>query len=303
MKMKAPLLEYYFSKLVPKSFGGLIDVANSSLSLNGTGGISYSFKITDRLCSNSAQSGVPMLSASSLIALFDEFSSASLMYWDTKNRPGVSILLSAEIFNNCESGQIVEFLSIPKKIGANIAFCDISMLSDSGAVLAQGQHIKYMPMGIVWDIFCNKYALPFSLRLLEIIRKNSDSDERIRLTSECDAISDIFKVTPTDQSSTYEIHLTPSMVNAMGATHGGALAMAAEKTAVLALSDAGLCSPQSFIKTMQVKYLSSVKVGSFVQIACRHVDSHFGLRTFGEIFNSQKRLCVQFEVSWGRIET
>lgn len=298
--MKAPLLDYYFSRLVPKSFGGLIDVHKATVGMNNkVTSTSYFFKVPEKLCLSSTN-GISVMTISTIIALFDEFSSASLMYLDSKNRPGVSILLSADLYSSCESGSIVEFISVAKKIGTNIAFCDIKMLSDN-VVLAQGQHIKYMPMGILWDIFCNKYTLPLSLWIVKSFQKVPDSDDLSSLTSgNCTIVSDIFKLTPTTEMGVYEVQITTAMANVMGNTHGGALAMTAEKSAALALTDAGLRLPNMFIQSLQTKYLSAVKAPSVATVVCKHITGQFGVQTVGEIYTNKSRLCVQFEAKWGQ---
>jgi len=84
------------------------------------------------------------------------------MMFDKTCRGGVSLQLSAETVSNSKAEDEITVTSKVDKIGKYVGFCTMEMHDkSSGSLLAKGKHIKFMPMGLVWDIIASPRILHY----------------------------------------------------------------------------------------------------------------------------------------------
>eukprot|EP01041_Mallomonas_annulata_P006546 gene6546-13242_t len=244
-------LNIYSSQLMPKTFGGSISAHRATLNSSMSKDVSFTFMIPDYLCRKNEEQSI--ISVAAILALFDEFSSQSFMALDQYHRPGVSLSLTARILKSCPAGSKVQFISTPRKLGNIIGFCDMTMLSEEGEVLATGTHTKYLPMGWFWNLFIgNSFAFALRMALPNLAPPNESTISQAFLGgARKGSIFDIFQLQPIDSSSSssssssgviggHSFKVTGAeMCNYLGSLHGGAVAMVAEEAARLQ------CSAQS----------------------------------------------------------
>lgn len=130
----------------------------------GHGEISFGFKVAPSLCNKvaSASGGEQegsFMTTSAVLALFDDLSTLSLVAKDRTFRPGVSVQLSAEMLQPISANSDVVVRTRADKIGKMLGFSSIEMWSaetqdaKTPILLARGRHIKFLPMGWLWDTF------------------------------------------------------------------------------------------------------------------------------------------------------
>jgi hypothetical protein len=100
------------------------------------------------------------------LAVFDELSSYSFVVKDRTCRFGVSVYLSTEILQPIPAGRDVLILTKATKIGKTLGFATMEMFDADGLLLARGEHIKYLPMGPMWDFMANLVLSPMVLSFL-----------------------------------------------------------------------------------------------------------------------------------------
>jgi hypothetical protein len=100
------------------------------------------------------------------LAVFDELSSYSFVVKDRTCRFGVSVYLSTEILHPIPAGRDVLILTKATKIGKTLGFATMEMFDADGLLLARGEHIKYLPMGPMWDLMANLVLSPMVLSFL-----------------------------------------------------------------------------------------------------------------------------------------
>eukprot|EP01038_Epipyxis_sp_PR26KG_P012756 gene12756-17102_t len=108
------------------------------------------------------------LSSSAILAIFDELSTYSLMWSDKTCRGGVSIHLSVESLKHVTANSKVSVACKADKIGKMVGFCTMELFDDKGYLVARGKHIKFMPMGFMYDFINNKYIQPYFMYLIAI---------------------------------------------------------------------------------------------------------------------------------------
>ena len=111
----------------------------------------------------------PILSTAAILALFDEISTYSMAVHDRGHRPGVSIHLSSEVIrpHSMQSGSNIKIMTRVDKIGRTIGFCSLEVLSADNELLARGKHIKYLPMGAIFDLLAHPFVFPIVLKIYE----------------------------------------------------------------------------------------------------------------------------------------
>jgi len=111
----------------------------------------------------------PILSTAAILALFDEISTYSLAVQDRSHRPGVSIHLSTEVIrpHALQCGSNIKIMTRIDKIGRTIGFCSLEVLSTDNELLARGKHIKYLPMGAIFDLLAHPFVFPIVLKIYE----------------------------------------------------------------------------------------------------------------------------------------
>lgn len=180
-----------------KTFSRLLGCADTQLiRADKSAGLSFLYKVPPSLCrniSNSVGSSVgnsvgnsatPELSSSAILALFDELSTYCIMIRDKTHRAGVSVVLSTKIIKSIKANDEVIIHTIANKIGKTLGFCTMEMRNkENGELLAYGKHIKFVQMGLLWDILGNRKLLPYTLQLYDYFsttsRTNSNGSKSI----------------------------------------------------------------------------------------------------------------------------
>jgi acyl-coenzyme A thioesterase PaaI-like protein len=124
------------------------------------------------LCTKKASNGQVVLAASAALAVFDELSSYAVVIKDKNCRFGVSVFLSTELLHDIPAGSEVIVAVNAVKVGRTLGFIDMKMLDKDNRLVAHGRHIKYLPMGWIWDIFTHPSISPYSFPLLESLSSN-----------------------------------------------------------------------------------------------------------------------------------
>jgi predicted thioesterase len=114
-------------------------------------GVAFKFTVPKNLCIVNAKGPDPALATSAALAIFDEISYNAFLMQDKTCRPGLSLQLSIEMIKDCPAGETVILKSHVEKAGKTIGFADMTMTDEKGVVIARGKHIKYLPMGVLWD--------------------------------------------------------------------------------------------------------------------------------------------------------
>lgn len=88
---------------------------------------------------------------------------------DRGHRPGVSIHLSTEVIRpySLQSDSNIKIMTRVDKIGRTIGFCSLEVLSADNELLARGKHIKYLPMGAIFDLLAHPFIFPIVLKIYE----------------------------------------------------------------------------------------------------------------------------------------
>lgn len=274
-------------------------------------GFKYEFLVPRNLCIGTKR---PLLACSSILALFDELSTFSIMAKDKSHRPGVSVHLSTEIFQTIYPQETLTMFVKGDKIGKTLGFCSLEVFNRDGKLIARGKHIKYLPMGFFWDFLNYAFILPIALNIYELLMKtayfsnilknkkhlNDDKNvdpQEVEIFNEFNVISD--KENKYHRNQSY-VNVTPSLMNAMGALHGGAAAMIIEK---IHLDNALKANDNKFwcMNSIELTYLSSMKG----ELLFTHEDSsEFSninrIRKYhGNISNSKSTSpCLQYACTW-----
>jgi len=225
--------------------------------------LSIQYVVPPSVCQTTA-AGTHQLAVSAVLALLDEYSTYALMIQDRNHRPGVSVTLDIELFKPVCVGENVRLVSRCDKIGLSIAFISMEIISAKGELVARGKHIKYVKMGLVWDILTSFLLFPLVLAFLEYIvssRKTTSAapgpDATIPEVGRIFSVLNLEPVTDTsslfaadldadagkgkkkskrkevptfaDGEVCYAMRVNRSLSNVLGAMHGGAIAAAAEE--------------------------------------------------------------------------
>jgi hypothetical protein len=202
------------------------------------------------------------------------------------------LALSAELLSDIPAGSEVQVQSIIKKIGKNVGFCDMVMQCE-GKTVARGQHLKYMPMGTLWDVLFHPTLLPIVLSLYSLAKKSwlggkvlswlgagamsatgisdlktlsSDSGPAVaaaqifadfNLDRDAEAEEESKECTPS--SGAFCSTVQPQMVNPLGNLHGGALAMCIEEAALQHRVGNGTSAAHTRACAIEVRYLSQIR--------------------------------------------
>ena len=171
------------------------------------------------------------------------------------------------------------------KIGKMVGFCDISMLSISGQELAKGSHIKFLPMGFLWDFIFSPFILPCTLYLLEVIPAwlKSLIAPNFKHTGPVQRNKDsIFEEIGILKNSNSFI-VKPNLCNPTGHLHGGALAVACEE-----FIQGKPYAKGKKVNAMNLKYLRSMTGDLSITANLEQENCS------GEVKNSKGVVCAQF---------
>lgn len=78
-----------------------------------------------------------------IATLVDVISTAALV--TKSNHPGVSVDISVSYMSPGPAGETVEGDATLTKLGANLAFMDVTITNEQGKVVAKGSHTKFLP--------------------------------------------------------------------------------------------------------------------------------------------------------------
>jgi acyl-coenzyme A thioesterase PaaI-like protein len=259
-----------------KGFSKLLIQPAKFLDAHKINGVTFKYTIPKSLCIDKASDS--FLSVSAAVALFDELSTHALLLMDKTHRPGASVHLSAEILKPIVAGQEVKVVTRIDKIGKSLGFCQIFMYRDD-TLVSRGKHIKYLPMGMLWNFLFSEIFLPYTLMVYDILEKmriikfDSHSESNFKEDNNGDSIFNNLnlshrgkdyvnhRITSLDTLSSanyveYTLSLSSSLYNLMKNVHGGALAMAIEKSVILSRHD----DMSGSVDDLEIRYLNSLKV-------------------------------------------
>jgi acyl-coenzyme A thioesterase PaaI-like protein len=197
-----------------------------------------------------------------------------------------------------QDGLTVLVRSEPTKMGKTIGFCDMSITTLDGELLARGQHIKFLHMGILWNLLMHPFIAPLTVQLLTLfssfLKPKHKSSKDLKFDDSVAGLYKGFGVTASPSDSSFSVPLASSLHNPLGALHGGALAMICEEVAVQSVPEAIRSS--SAMTRMEVTYISSMK-------DCIKIDHNYSgaKRSDGNVRNKKNVLCAQFSCFWDDI--
>lgn len=255
--------------------------------------VEYRLQVPPSLCLESDRASPHAISTSALLALFDELSTLSLFLFDKTRRPGVSIELNTEIIRLAREGETIHMHTTCDKLGKVIAFCSLEVYNDAGSLLARGKHMKFQPMGWLWDLLASPFFLPLAMTLYHFFRgskilsaldaffRAKKAGQKIEgpFTAGGKEVGYVFKalaVTPAatdsvaststkaDTSATqgrYKVQVRRDLMNPVGSMHGGAVACSIEEACRLFLQRQQASeSGRVMLDGLNITYLSPLKV-------------------------------------------
>jgi len=149
----------------------------------------------------------------------------------------------------------------PTKIGRTIGFCDMTVSTVDGVVLARGQHIKFLQMGLLWDIFMHPILMPVTVHVVTLLNSflKSRGKKEVKQVFVDDSVGGLYRGLRLRSEDTnpnrFSMSVQSLLHNPLGALHGGALAMACEEAALQSVPK-GLIK---FLSRMEVTYINSMK--------------------------------------------
>ena len=165
------------------AFGAVLGTHHPPIDVDGARLSMSRYTIPARL----ARARDQTLPLGAILALFDEVSTLNLVAVDRGRRPGVSVALSAWRAARAplpRAGAVVAIESRVERCGRTLGFCEVALRdAESGAELARGRHVKFLPMGAVFDVMTRPALLPLALRVL--VSRFSHSLSAVRLCSLC----------------------------------------------------------------------------------------------------------------------
>lgn len=169
--------------------------------------ISFDIKATPSLCADSMTAAPNSLRVSAMLALFDELSTMALFVFDQTRRPGVSVDLKTEILLPIFEGQTLRVNTIIEKTGKVLAFCSLEVYNEAGVLVARGSHVKFMPMGWLWDFLAGALLLPIVIFFYNFFRGRkikTPLDALFRAKKEGQRITSSFNSTAHGLSALYK---------------------------------------------------------------------------------------------------
>lgn len=165
------MLDILMGELSAKSFSlCMMSAVKGFVHKNLDQGVSFHYTVPEYLCRKHVVNGKstePQLSAAAVMALFDEISTFSCAMKDRKKRPGLSVHLTTEIIQNMHAGEEVTILTRADKMGKTLGYCTMEILNKQGELVARGKHIKYLPMGLFFDVVTHPVVSPAALLYYE----------------------------------------------------------------------------------------------------------------------------------------
>lgn len=326
-----------------RSFGGALRTTAVGVTMTrqprqerahtGVHSVVFKYSVPESLCHQAtadehAQRGLHIASThhmgvGAVLAVFDELSTYALMLKDNTARPGVSVHLSAELLSDVSAHSTVFIESCALKVGRSLGFCEVEMRTSDGLLVARGQHVKYLPMGRMWELLAGPSLLPYVVqgyRRLAAAREHGggvmgwlgrtllgeQKAQPPRLPDSPGAVYESLglrepphphepvqegeRLEPDAEWSTFSqvprfyLPNVASLGNLGGSLHGGAVAMAAELAA--RLSNKKMLAAGRRMTSMEVQYLSAIKGRRDVFITAQ--DSPAADSTTGQVRQQQR---------------
>lgn len=170
-RVRPRILDIVMSAFSEKTFSVCILSALSGFAHNDLhDGVSFYYKVPENLCRTHIVNGVAQESrfaAGAIMAVFDEVSTYATTMKDKTHRPGLSVHLSTEILQNVYAGEEVTVLTQADKLGKSIGFCSMELLNKKGELVARGKHIRFLQMGMTFDLIAHRWMLPWTITYYE----------------------------------------------------------------------------------------------------------------------------------------
>ncbi len=294
----AAMLKIFMEQSHKETFGKFLTPSYKFMSLDAKGFL-FSYTVPYRLCRQFVKSDSendsykPQLSTAGVMAVFDQLSTYGLMALDkTRPRGGVSVLLSTEILKPIIADEDVMVVSKCDKIGKSLGFCTMELQTIDGSVLARGKHIKYLPLGKVWDIITHPWVLPTTIRFHDAMKSSTTfRDLAAKFTNipkhhnkgfpQCEDTGSVFEVLGLVRSASrldglpagthqFDLAMRPHLVNNIGKLHGGAVAAVVEEACYLSRSDVLVSDGERgssnawrsdfFVQSIEARYETAMEV-------------------------------------------
>lgn len=253
--------------------------------------VSHEMIVPTSLClqKRNGKESEAVMSTSCAMALFDELNTSAFLLHDRSARPGVSIVLHAEMLKPIRSGQRISVSFSSDKIGKTLGFSSMTMTSTEGVLLARGSHIKFLPRGWLVDAILAPLLnriISFLDWLVEVRAVSFNVDDFFvkALTGKnlsrrakdvpietlaaaldsLDVAENLISAHMTDTHASYSFPVQPHMWNVTGILHGGAIAMCCEQGVRLHMKSIGLEETEWFVQSIETRYLASTKVSTVI---------------------------------------
>lgn len=255
------------------------------------------YTVPPSLCSHQEKSSPkskPYMPTSAILALFDEMSAHMMLGADKNYRPGTSVVLNTELFQPVYLNDEVVVATYVDKIGKSLGFCTMELYDkNSSTLLARGKQVKFMPVGLFFDLISRPFIFPFFLKYYDLFHGNryvssidhllpdhpttstktthipNPVDDAIGAMYSALSIEKISDHSPyvsvqghAENSAYYTVPPHPKLFNPLGMYHGGAIATALEDTcrAYKRVICAGMLQSEPIMQSMEIRYLSAMKV-------------------------------------------
>ncbi|EKX53321.1 hypothetical protein GUITHDRAFT_101024 [Guillardia theta CCMP2712] len=198
-----------------------------------------------------------------LLAMFDEVSTfCGCVPWDGNSRPGVSLQLSGRSMKVADvgAGDRITLRYSMQKSGKTVSFLHGHAINKQGEELAYLRHVKFMPMGLLFDVFGRKSIRHHTLNYFE---RYVDSMPPNVVPAHA-SIEEVFKLSDMEKegdSKTCEVSLSAEHANPNGFLHGGAAVMLSNH---LALHGEPV-DPRMHVYSVNSDLLSSIPLRKGVQ--------------------------------------
>jgi hypothetical protein len=174
---------------------------------------------------------LPSVSLSTFMALIDDFTTWALLLGDNKrNRPGKSATLWAERVQDSQSfhpearvsqvgnSEEIDVVATVLKIGKNLGFVEAQVF-DSGSkrMLCRSSHIKYLPLGRVWDFVLSDPCWNVTQQYLDYFTKTPPAV----LEGSMSSFSEVFESLEFVSPNAAKFQVSPVHASLGGPIHGG----------------------------------------------------------------------------------
>jgi hypothetical protein len=173
----------------------------------------------------------PSVSLSTFMALIDDFTTWALLLGDNKrNRPGKSATLWAERVHDSQSfhpearvsqvgnSEEIDVVATVLKIGNNLGFVEAQVFdSVSKRMLCRSSHIKYLPLGRVWDFVLSDPYWNVTQQYLDYFTKTPPTV----LEGSMPSFSEVFESLEFVSPNAAKFRVSPVHASLGGPIHGG----------------------------------------------------------------------------------